>query len=96
MWVGEGVLTGDAVVRSDFRRLALCFSCGGGEGGDLVLTGDPKPSPLEDVAGAPGGGRCPLTQSSVGGGMGRRNPGLSCPCSEQLSNSRSRTNFFLG
>lgn len=72
MWVGEGVLTGGAVVRSDFRRLALCFSCGGGEGRDLVLTGDPKPSPLEDVAGAPGGGRCPLTQSSVGGGMGRR------------------------
>jgi len=70
MWVGEGVLTGGVVVRSDFRRLAVCFSCGGGEGRDMVLTGDPKPSPLEDVAGAPGGGRCPLTQSSVGVGWG--------------------------
>lgn len=60
------------MVRSDFGRLALCFSCGGGEGRDMVLTGDPKPSPLEDVAGAPGGGWCPLIQSSVGGGMGRR------------------------
>ena len=70
MWVGEGVLTGGAVVRSDFRRLALCFSCGGDEGRDMVLTGDPKPSPLDDVAGAPGRGWCPLTQSSVGVGWG--------------------------
>lgn len=72
MWVGEGVLAGGAVVRSGFGRLTLCFLCGGGEGRDMVLTGDPKPSPLEDVAGALGGGRCPLIQSSVGSGMGRR------------------------
>ena len=72
MWVGGGVLAGGALVRSDFGRLTLCLSCGGAEGRDMVLTGDPKPSPLEDVVGAPGGGWCPLIQSSVGSGMGRR------------------------
>lgn len=68
----KGLLAGGAVVRSDFGRLALCFLCGGGEGGDMVLTGDPKPESTRGCSRCPGRSQLPTDQSSVGGGMGRR------------------------
>lgn len=70
MKLAEGVLTGGAMVRSEFGRLNPWFWCGGGGGRDVVRTGDPTQSPLEVVVGALGKGQHPLIQSSGGGWSG--------------------------